>query len=192
MAWKEASWVNVPSVSVSRQGSVMPFLVCSLFTTFAVRRNCLICSLVRAGSSDACTEREKVRHTIAARISRRHRRLSMFIEVPPLNCAHLPRWVCFVLTPCNAQTGAARVSGTRPAKLKTFHLCRLAVDKFLIRRPLYRRTRSGWCRGWTGQQLMLTQPLTPTIRLVNFGPGLTHSIRVPPRRVDFIPFLLPG
>jgi len=39
---------------------------------------------------------------------------------------------------------------------------------------------------------MLTQPLTPTIRLVNFGPGLTHSIRVPPRRVDFVPFLLPG
>ena len=39
---------------------------------------------------------------------------------------------------------------------------------------------------------MLTQPLTPTIRLVNFGPGLTHSIRVPPRRVDFVPFLLAG
>src|SRR5437016_5311295 len=82
MAWKEASWVNVPSVSVSRQGSVMPFLVCSLFTTFAVRRNCLICSLVRVGSSDAVTKCVQVRHTTVARNSLRRRKSSMYIGIP--------------------------------------------------------------------------------------------------------------
>src|ERR1700730_3268232 len=72
--WKEASWVTVPSVSVSRQGLVMPFLDRSLFTTLAVRRNCLICSLVRVGSSDAVTKGMQVKHTAAARISLGQRR----------------------------------------------------------------------------------------------------------------------
>src|SRR5437762_8713435 len=48
-AWKEASCVMVPSLSVSRQGLVIPLLDCLLFTILAVSRNCLICSLLRFG-----------------------------------------------------------------------------------------------------------------------------------------------
>src|SRR6266446_4533262 len=87
-AWKEASWVTVPSVSVSRQGLVMPFLDCSLFTTLAVRRNCLICSLVRVGSSDAVTKRAQVRHSTVARISLRQRKPSTYIGIPSPNYAN--------------------------------------------------------------------------------------------------------
>ena len=78
----------MPSLSVSRQVWVMPFLDCSLFTTLAVRRNCLICSLVRVGSSDAVTKRVQVRHTTVARISLRQRKGSMYIGIPSLNYAN--------------------------------------------------------------------------------------------------------
>ena len=43
-----------------------------------------------------------------------------------------------------------------------------------------------------GQQSMLTQPLTPTIRLVNFGPGLTHSIRCRRGELTSSPFFWPA
>src|SRR5438445_13506895 len=81
--WKEASWVMVPSVSVSRHGLVIPFLDCTLFTTLAVRRNCLIWSLVRVGSSEAITKGRQARHATTARISPRQRRRSTFIEDTP-------------------------------------------------------------------------------------------------------------
>src|ERR1700730_8986233 len=69
----------------------MPFLACSLFTTLAVRRNCLICSLLRVGSSDAVTKDGKVRHTAVARISLRQRKGSMYIAIPPrLTRTNLP------------------------------------------------------------------------------------------------------
>src|SRR6266849_1796375 len=64
-AWKEPSCVTVPSLSVSLQGLVMPLPDCLLLITLAVRRNCLICSLVRVDSSAALTERRQIRATIA-------------------------------------------------------------------------------------------------------------------------------
>src|SRR2546422_4124797 len=64
-AWKEPSCVTVPSLSVSLQGLVMPLPDCLLLTTLAVRRNCLICSLVRVDSSAALTERGQITATIA-------------------------------------------------------------------------------------------------------------------------------
>src|SRR5437667_11668361 len=64
-AWKEASCVTVPSLSVSLQGLVMPLPDCLLLITLAVRRNCLICSLVRVDSSAALTELGQIRETIA-------------------------------------------------------------------------------------------------------------------------------
>jgi len=42
----------VSSERVRRHGWVIPSLVCLLATTLAVSRNCLICSLLRFGSSD--------------------------------------------------------------------------------------------------------------------------------------------
>src|SRR5579872_5655571 len=49
--WNEASWVMFPSLSVRRYGWVIPVLDCLLFITFAVSRNCLICSLLRLASA---------------------------------------------------------------------------------------------------------------------------------------------
>src|SRR5260370_27313329 len=63
----------------------MPFLAPWLCTTLAVSRNCLICSLVRVGSSAATAMSPQVRHTTAARINPRQRRLSAFMEDPPLS-----------------------------------------------------------------------------------------------------------
>src|SRR5664279_614011 len=53
MDWKEASWVMVPSLRVSRQGCVTPLLEGLFLITSAVWRNCLIWSLVSADSSAA-------------------------------------------------------------------------------------------------------------------------------------------
>src|SRR6266404_5575157 len=72
IAWKEASWVNVPSLSVSRHGRVTPLLDCLLPTTLAVRRKCLICSLVRVASSAAQTTCEQIKQTNAAIMSLGH------------------------------------------------------------------------------------------------------------------------
>src|SRR5450755_4071790 len=63
IGWKDASWVMVPSESVSREVWVIPFLDSRLLMTLAVVRNCLICSLVRVGSSDADTTSRQVRHS---------------------------------------------------------------------------------------------------------------------------------
>src|ERR1700730_13207199 len=60
----------------------MPFLARSPFTTLAVRRNCLICSLVRVGWSAAVTKGVQVRHATVARISLRQRKSSMYIGIP--------------------------------------------------------------------------------------------------------------
>src|SRR5437773_12344806 len=71
IAWKEASWVLVPSLSVSRHGWVAPLPVCLPPTILAVRRNCLIWSLVRAVSSAALATPAQTRQALAARMSLR-------------------------------------------------------------------------------------------------------------------------
>src|ERR1044071_1127951 len=79
----------VPSVSVSRQGLVIPFEDCLLFTILAVSRNCLIWSLVRFavrfGWSEATTKRVQVRQSTTT--SPRHRRRNSFIEDTSLRVA---------------------------------------------------------------------------------------------------------
>src|SRR5438105_2291156 len=83
-AWKEASCVTVPSLRVSLQGLVTPLPDCLLLITLAVRRNCLICSLVRVGSSAALTERGQIRETIAMTSKPMRCKRSTYMGVLPL------------------------------------------------------------------------------------------------------------
>src|SRR6266550_1000112 len=116
----------VPSVSVSRQGFVMPFLDCWLLTTLAVRRNSLIWSLLRVGSSDATTRTRQSRNTIAARISRRHCRPSMCIGIPPPNYAHKSSSLITI------QQHSRDFSILLPGDAQVDHLCRKETTRTVV------------------------------------------------------------
>src|SRR5690242_7980191 len=74
MDWKDASWVRVPSLRVSRQGLVIPLLDCLLFTTLAVTKNCLIWSFVNLGveSSAAAAKPANSKQTMPVIRARRY------------------------------------------------------------------------------------------------------------------------
>jgi len=76
--------VMVPSDRVRRHGCVTPFPDCLLAIIFAVRRKCLICSLVRLVSSLAVAKLARNKKISDSVINRRQRRLGRYIEGLPL------------------------------------------------------------------------------------------------------------
>jgi hypothetical protein len=83
IVWKEASCVTLPSLRVSRHGLVTPLLDRVEFTTLAVRRKWVICSLLRVGSSAAVTKRGQLRQNIAASRNTRRHETGICMAVPP-------------------------------------------------------------------------------------------------------------
>src|SRR5215469_8323229 len=90
IGWKEASCVIAPSLRVSREVPVTPFLAPWLLTTLAVRRKFLTCSLVRLGSSVAVNVTGQIIRAAATASSLS--RGNLYIELTSLSC-HLD--VCF-------------------------------------------------------------------------------------------------
>src|SRR5262249_23684076 len=99
----------VPSDRVRRHGCVTPFPDCLLAIILAVRRKCLICSLVRLVSSLAVAKLARNKKISDSVINRRQRRLGRYIEGLPLE-RHNSTSVCLLSASPTKDFGNQRIS----------------------------------------------------------------------------------